>query len=109
MLTCQNNKCGKVFEKPLITINLQQNSKTPYNACPYCFTEITIVESESKNSPPEEPFTEIKLGQEKVVEVLEKTVNCNHHFGYLKKRELKQQIPEECILCAKVIDCILKN
>jgi hypothetical protein len=108
MLTCPNNKCGKVFDKPLITINLQQNTKTPYNACPYCLTEITMVESENKNSP-EDPFTEIELDKEKVAEVLEETVTCNHHLGYLKERELKQQIPEECILCTKVIDCMLKS
>jgi len=108
VLTCPNNKCGKIFDKPLITINLQQNSKTPYNACPYCFTEITIVENESK-TPPEESFTEIELGKEQVAEVLEKTVLCNHHLGYLKERELRQQIPEECILCTKVIDCMLKK
>jgi len=117
MLTCPNNKCGKVFDKPLQTINLQQNSDTPYNSCPYCFTEIILPESEieiplSENeieNPQEESFTETKLNKEESTEVLEKTITCNHHLGYLKEKELKQQIPEECILCTRVIDCMLES
>lgn len=108
MLTCPNNKCGKVFDKPLQTINLQQNSDTPYNSCPYCFTEITLPESEIEN-PSEESFTEIELDKEESAEVLEETIICNHHLGYLKEKELKQQIPEECILCTRVIDCMLES
>ena len=108
MLTCPNNKCGKVFDKPLQTINLQQNSNTPYNSCPYCFTEITLVESEIEN-PAETSYKEIKLDKEESPEVLGQTIICNHHLGYLKEKELKQQIPEECILCTRVIDCMLES
>jgi DNA-directed RNA polymerase subunit RPC12/RpoP len=108
MLTCPNNKCGKIFDKPLQTINLQQDSNSPYNSCPYCFTEITILESEIEN-PPEESFTQTELEKEVPTEVLEKTIICNHHLGYLKEKELKQQIPEECILCTRVIDCMLES
>jgi hypothetical protein len=108
MLTCPNNKCGKVFDKSLQTINLQQNSSTPYNSCPYCFTEITLSESEIEN-PPEESFTASELEKEETAGDLGKTIICNHHLGYLKEKELKQQIPEECILCARVIDCMLES
>jgi hypothetical protein len=107
MLTCPNNICGKVFDKPLKTINLQKNSKTSYDACPYCFTEIGPSESETTTSP-EKSVTEIEFDKENSNEVSEKIFNCNHHLGYLKERDLKQQIPEECILCEKVIDCMLK-
>ena len=102
MLTCPNMECKKVFSKALIAIN-QQNSK-PYKACPYCLTEITIAEAES-NSP--ETLSETERGEEKSAVVQEKTVICKHHLGYLKERELKQQMPEECILCTEVIDCML--
>ncbi len=108
MVTCPNKMCGKVFDKPIITINLQQTSKIPYNACPSCFTEITLAESQNMNYP-EESFTEVELEKEKSDEVSENTDTCSHHLGYLKERELKQQIPEECFLCSRVIECMLKE
>ena len=103
MLTCPNNACKKVFAKALIAINPHQSSK-PYNACPYCLTEITMDDAES-NSP--ESLSEIATDKEESAGVQEKTVICKHHLGYLKERELKQQMPEECILCTEVIDCML--
>jgi hypothetical protein len=40
--TCPNLSCGKVFDKPLQALNLQQSAGGPYDACPYCLTEITV-------------------------------------------------------------------
>jgi hypothetical protein len=42
IFTCPNLSCGKVFDKPLQALNLQQSADGPYDACPYCLTEITL-------------------------------------------------------------------
>ncbi len=109
-LTCSNKSCGKVFDKPLIAVNLQKDSNAPYSACPYCLTEIPTLatEIESKNSP--ETSIEISQPEKKPALNKEETSaesTCKHHLGYLKEKEQKQNIPDECILCAKVIDCML--
>jgi hypothetical protein len=31
---------------------------------------------------------------------------CRHHFGYLAKLCRNKPIPEECLLCSRVVDCI---
>jgi len=89
-------------------LNLQQNSKEPYNACPYCLTEITITENKTDN-PPEEIETEIEIPKETFNTKQEKASTCKYHFGYLREKERDQQIPEECILCTDIIDCMLEK
>jgi hypothetical protein len=32
---------------------------------------------------------------------------CSHHFGYLSKCTHNESIPEECLLCPKVVECIV--
>ena len=34
------------------------------------------------------------------------TSTCNHHLGYLNKRQKQQEIPSECLTCEHVIDCM---
>ena len=87
MLTCPNNACGKVFAKPLKTINLQRSSKEHYCACPYCLTEITVIDTQNKMKAP----------------------NCTHYFGYMSIQEHKNQMPEECMLCSQIMECMEKR
>jgi hypothetical protein len=47
--TCPNPVCGKVFTKPLKALNLQRDDEGPYDACPYCLTEITVEEEPAIN------------------------------------------------------------
>jgi hypothetical protein len=34
---------------------------------------------------------------------------CKHFFGYLSKRSSKEGVPEECIVCEKIVQCMLKT
>lgn len=33
-------------------------------------------------------------------------IKCPHHFGYLAEICKNKPIPEECLLCSRVVDCI---
>jgi hypothetical protein len=33
---------------------------------------------------------------------------CNHFFGYLKTRPKDVSIPDECLTCNKMIDCLVR-
>jgi hypothetical protein len=33
---------------------------------------------------------------------------CTHHFGYLSERSSKEKIPEECMDCTQIVNCMLK-
>ena len=34
---------------------------------------------------------------------------CSHSYGYLAVRPKKSSIPQECLCCLKVIDCLYKT
>jgi len=105
MLTCPNPSCGRVFATPIKTLNLKDPGR-PYPACPYCFTRISDPHIESRKSQSQDEKCSAK---ERTSKDKDKPQNCRNHFGYLSERENKQQIPDECIVCTVIIDCMLQK
>jgi len=114
--TCPNPLCGKIFTNPLKTKNLSSKQNEVYDACPYCLTEITV----------EKPSVVIDLKKEVEVEKSEseetsiyhkkempttpsKAQECQHYMGYLSERSKADKIPEECMTCPKIVECMLKK
>jgi hypothetical protein len=92
-------------------MNLQANSAGPYDACPYCLTEITADNEliSACDEPKEIESAEEKQLVEKTVDapVTEKAVGCQNHLGYLSERSSKDQIPDECMMCKDIVECML--
>ncbi|MGZ4850388.1 MAG: hypothetical protein ACXV2C_03300 [Candidatus Bathyarchaeia archaeon] len=101
--TCSNPSCKKTFNVPLKTLNLNQDSAEPFDACPYCLTRI------EGNNEPEKTIAKSTLHKEKPAQKKEKPIDCHYHFGYLSEREQKEQIPDDCIVCKDILDCMLKK
>ncbi|MBT0160112.1 hypothetical protein G4O51_09020 [Candidatus Bathyarchaeota archaeon A05DMB-2] len=109
--TCPNNSCGRVFLKPIKALNLQANAAGPYDACPYCLTEI-IVENELPVESDEPKMVEVEEELEPVestIDASEKAHGCGYHLGYLSERSLKDQIPDSCMTCKDIVECMLKK
>lgn len=34
---------------------------------------------------------------------------CPHHFGYLANRPKNESIPQECLICPKILECTRKS
>ncbi|MEM1565854.1 MAG: hypothetical protein QXG11_03240 [Candidatus Bathyarchaeia archaeon] len=110
---CPNPVCGKTFTKPLKVENLSSGTVTAYEACPYCLTEITVEAPIKRKETVEE---DVKLEPETALE--KKTVfqqpptevsNCKHYFGYLSERSSRDGLPEECMVCPSIVQCMLKG
>ena len=123
-LICPNKDCGRTFTKPLSTQKIERDSTKTYNACPYCLTELSLneIENESQTEKEDsEPELEEKqyfessedenkvLNQEVNVESFgknnENESDCRYHIGYLGE-EKHDQIPDECLVCLKIIECM---
>jgi len=104
MTTCPNPSCGRVFATPLKTLNLRDSS-APYLACPYCLTKIPDAQVENVKHAKQEGGH----SKEKGPKVKDKPQGCPYHLGFLSERENKQQIPEECIVCSVLLDCMLQK
>ena len=105
MFTCPNPSCGKVFATPLKTLNLR-DSAGPYPACPFCLTIITCPKIEITKSEPQE---ENRSSKNKKDKNKEKPQTCNYHLGYLSERQDKQKIPDDCMVCQHLLDCMLQK
>ena len=100
-------------------MNLQQDAEEPYDACPYCLTEIVlddepnVIFDEPETFEPEETEAEPEVEEmshvEEQVEVPEAPSVCPHHLGYLSEKPSKEQIPDECIMCKDIVTCMLKK
>lgn len=107
--TCPNPSCGRIFADPIKAENLSSKNAEPYDACPYCLTEITI-EKDTTFSEEKQKLEVKKIESKQAREPsMEKKQGCPHYFGYLSKRSKKEKIPEECIVCEKIVPCMLKN
>jgi DNA-directed RNA polymerase subunit RPC12/RpoP len=112
--TCPNDECGKNFDHPIQLTVLSSDPVETYPACPYCMSRIEMEKEERE--PQKQPrdilsSMKIKAALEKEQEKAEKkeTVTeaiCSHGFGYLKKRPKGTQIPDECLVCQKMIQCL---
>ena len=65
---------------------------------------IPIREEESPFETQPEANVESKSKLEK-----EESITCQYHLGYLGEREQKQQIPDDCLVCKEIVECMLKR
>lgn len=115
--TCSNPECGFVFDNPIIVQDLSSKDQSSYYACPQCLTEIMIDEtSEVEEKKPTQKKKTIKtedveaqLAKVEPDQPAPKEHKCPHHFGYLSQRSKQEKIPEECMTCEKIVQCMLKN
>jgi len=107
--TCSNPKCERTFASPITVQNLTQSDRAPYYACPYCLTEIgetsenQLKTNGTRRSEPEQSKTR-SVETEPAHEP--SSQKCAYNFGYLSKRLKEEKIPDECMVCEKLIDCM---
>jgi len=101
--TCSNPACAATFGAPLKTLNLQDNPAEPYYACPVCLTRVEDVNLKVL----ENPSQAVQKKQEPAS--AEKPVKCRHHLGYLSERVQNEQIPDGCLTCTSIVECMLKK
>ena len=63
-----------------------------------------VEENTSKQTQNEQPSL-----NEKPIKNKEKPTGCRYHLGYLSEREQNQQIPDDCIVCKNIVECMLRK
>ena len=117
---CVYERCGKSFVAPVRLTDLSHRPRSEtYYACPYCFSkmnesehncthelklmkggsyEIATADSSKKSarsSGLKEPSREAPIA------------DCPHHVGYLKTRSKDQAVPDNCLTCPKILQCMV--
>jgi len=108
--SCSCEACGRVYESAIKLTNLSAVPMQTYDACPFCFSKLdSDAVQEPSNSLKVPTSADLTIALEKNQENVDtiKQAGCQHHFGYLKKRPKNAPIPDECLTCQKMIQCLL--
>ncbi len=107
--------CGEEFQKPLHASVTSDSKVSEYYACPRCLSQVDFEEKTNINL---EARNEVLLSEERVQELslnaeeltregrFEIKAECQHELGYLKKRPRNTEVPDQCLICAKMIECM---
>lgn len=108
MLSFELSVIDIILAIAIIVILLLQVKKTPTEST----TEPKL--SREKKKPFEgskKSFVKRKtLGKKKfLAHTPEGSIDCPHHFGYLKKLSLGSSVPEECYNCSQMMQCLFSD
>lgn len=100
---CTCDECGTTYNKPLLAMNTSNGSDEQYYACPRCLTKVSKAETRQKEEAHETaPIRNLK----EAGPMLQNEVKCQHFPGYLKKRPKDMPIPDGCLTCTKMVECL---
>lgn len=108
VIVCPNPKCQGKIEEPILLNSLATVAEEQYYACPHCFIKLDV-NAENAQPQNEGEKKEIEKPPVKPPETEAKGSSaCPHHFGYLANRPKDAPITQECLVCSKIVNCMLK-
>ncbi|MEM3596771.1 MAG: hypothetical protein QXJ53_01370 [Candidatus Bathyarchaeia archaeon] len=99
-LKCPYKGCGKTFSKPTVLTDSSTIPRQTYYACPHCMSKLDIIVENAKIigvKPTEYP------------KVFESPAKCAHYLGFLNTIPKDMPIPDECLVCPKVLQCSIRK
>jgi DNA-directed RNA polymerase subunit RPC12/RpoP len=99
-LRCPYDGCGKKFEKPTVLTDFSTVPRSSYYACPHCMSRLDITMDGMK-------IKEIKPTD--YPRVFDSPAKCAHFFGSINAFPADAQLPDECLICPKVLQCNLRK
>jgi len=99
-LKCPYRGCGKTFEKPAVLTDNSTLPRQTYYACPHCMSKIDIVVENMKI---------VGVKSTDYPKVFDSPAKCAYYFGFLNSIPKDMPIPDECLVCPKILQCSVKR
>jgi len=99
-LQCPYDGCGKKFGKPIVLTDTTTVPRSSYYACPHCMSKLDIAMDGMK-------IKEIKAAD--YPKVFDSPAKCAHFAGHLHAFPADAPLPDECLVCPKVLQCNLRK
>lgn len=100
---CTCDECGETYIRPVLATVMSQGASQSYYACPRCLTKVGEIRTQKKEETRGSlPIDVLSRSATK----LENDVKCQHFLGYLKRRPKDMAIPDECLTCTKMVECL---
>jgi hypothetical protein len=101
--------CGESSKTPLLTMVFLESETEKYYACPRCLSRTANIYAKQISKDFEKlednliDHEEFAISNASNSEVPKR---CVYNLGYLKNRIKNSPIPEECLTCSKMIECM---
>jgi len=96
--------CGRAVSAPVRLTDLSRKPfEETYYACPFCFSRLDV---EDVAEHLEHSHGREKKGGRKIAVAVS---NCLHEFGYLRSRPKDSAIPDECLTCPRILQCMVNS
>lgn len=99
--TC--DECGNTFGTPILASVLTGGNVQTYDACPRCMTKVRSAKVEKSEG---RRTRNVSKASEDAQPASNDGKSCGHFFGYLGKRPKTAPVPEPCLICAKMVECL---
>ena len=99
-LKCPYKGCGKSFDKPAVLTDSTMIPRKSYYACPHCQSKLDVL------------IEGFKIRSLKTIEypkVLDSPAKCARFNGFLNSFQKDSMIPDECLICPKVLQCSVRQ
>jgi hypothetical protein len=99
-LRCPYDGCGKVFEKPTVLTDGSTVPRQSFYACPHCMSRLDII------------MEGMKVKSIKAMDypkVFDSPAKCANFFGFLHAFPEGAPLPDECLICPKVLQCNIRK
>ena len=92
-------ECGGAFHKPVLATVASGGQVQTYYACPRCMVQVQ--EERDEENVVEKVCISPSLSPAE-------HSDCRQFLGYLKSRPKSTPVPDKCLTCSKMIECLLK-
>jgi len=99
-LKCPYEGCGKTFDRPSILTDSSTLPRQSFYACPHCQSKIDIITQDLK-------VVDIKPIE--YPKVFDSPAKCSHFSGLLNSVSRDRPLPDECLVCPKVLQCSVRR
>jgi hypothetical protein len=99
-LKCPYKGCEMEFEKPSVLTDSSTLPRQTYYACPHCMSKLDIITRDLK-------IVEVKTTE--YPRVLESPAKCARYAGFLNSISQEMPVPDECLVCPKVLQCTARK
>lgn len=99
-LKCPYKGCEKSFDKPAVLTDKTIMPRKSYYACPHCQSKIDIMVDNMKI---------VGIRTSEYPKVFESPAKCARYFGFLNSIPKEGAVPEECLICPKVLQCTVRQ
>jgi hypothetical protein len=99
-LKCPYKGCGKRFERPTILTDSSTLPRQNFYACPHCMSKLSLTVDGLKV---------VNIKPMEYAKVFESPAKCAHHPGFENALSRDLSIPDECLVCPKILQCGIKK